>query len=78
MSDSKQKVGADNNIIMTALQSQPSTAVTSADGSYDGPDDQYMPDNPVALTEIRTNNNKKENFRFSTYLEAAHGSLDQE
>ena len=71
MSDSKQKVGADNNIIMTALQSQPSTAVTSADGSYDGPDDQYMPDNPVALTEIRTNNNKKENFRFSTYLEAA-------
>lgn len=39
MSDSKQKVGADNNIIMTALQSQPSTAVTSADGSYDGPDD---------------------------------------
>ena len=70
MSDSKQKVGADNNIIMTALQSQPSTAVTSADGSYDGPDDQYMPDNPVALAEIRTNNNKKENFRFSTYLEA--------
>lgn len=70
MSDSKQKVGSDNNIIMTALQSQPSTSVTSADGSYDGPDDQYMPDNPVALAEIRTNNNKKENFRFSTYLEA--------
>lgn len=71
MSDSKQQVGADNNIIMTALQSQPSTSVTSADGSYDGPDDQYMPDNPVALATIRTNNNKKENFRFSTYLEAS-------
>ncbi len=70
LSDSKQNVGTDNNIIMNALQSQPSTAVTSADGSYDGPDDQYMPDNPVALAEIRTNNNKKENFRISTYLEA--------
>lgn len=70
LSDSKQQVGADNNIIMTALQSQPSTAVTAADGSFDGPDDQWMPDNPVALAQIRTNNNKKENFRFSTYLEA--------
>lgn len=29
-----------------------------------------MPENPVALASIRTNNNKKENFRFSTYLEA--------
>lgn len=55
---------------MTALQSQPSVAITSADGSYDGPDDQWMPDNPVALATIRTNNNKKENFRYNTYLEA--------
>ena len=70
LADSKQKVGADNNIIMTALQSQPSVAITSADGSYDGPDDQWMPDNPVALATIRTNNNKKENFRYNTYLEA--------
>lgn len=71
MTDSKQKVGADNDIIMNALRSQPSTAVTGPDGSFDGPDDQYMPENPVALARIRTNNNKKENFRFSTYLEAA-------
>ena len=70
MTDSKQEVGADNNIIMTALQSQPSVAITSADGSYDGPDDQWMPDNPVALANIRENNNKKLNFRISSYLEA--------
>ena len=70
LADSKQNVGTDNNIIMNALRSQPSVAVTSGDGSYDGPDDQWMPDNPVAMAEIRTNNNKKENFRFSTYLEA--------
>ena len=70
LADSKQNIGTDNNIIMTALTSQPSVAVTSGDGSYDGPDDQWMPDNPVALAEIRNNYNKKENFRFSTYLEA--------
>lgn len=70
MTDSKQNVGADNNIIMNALRSQPSTAVTGPDGSFDGSDDQWMPENPVALASIRTNNNKKENFRFSTYLEA--------
>lgn len=70
LADSKQSVGTDNDIIMTALRSQPSVAVTSGDGSYDGPDDQWMPDNPVALAQIRDNYNKKENFRFNTYLEA--------
>ena len=70
LADSKQYVGTDNDIIMTALRSQPSVAVTAGDGSYDGPDDQWMPDNPVALAQIRDNYNKKENFRFNTYLEA--------
>ena len=70
LSDSKQNVGTDNDIIMTALRSQPSVAITSGDGSYDGPDDQWMPDNPVALAEIRNNYNKKENFRYNAYLEA--------
>ncbi len=70
MSDSKQNVGTDNDIIMYALQSQPATAVTTATGSYDGPDDQWMPDNQVALAELRTNYNKKENFRINAYLEA--------
>ena len=37
LTDSKQKVGADNGLIMNALESQPSVAVKSADGSYDGP-----------------------------------------
>ncbi len=69
-SDSKQDVEKNWNIIMTALQSQPSVAVRSADGSYDGPDDQWMPDNPVALAEIKTKYNKKQNFRINTYLEA--------
>ncbi len=70
LADSKQNVEKTWNIIMTALQSQPSVAVTSPDGSYDGPDDQWMPDNPVALAEIKTNYNKKLNFRVNTYLEA--------
>ena len=70
MADSKQDVEKNWNIIMTALQSQPTVAVKSPDGSYDGPDDQWMPENPVALAEIKTNYNKKQNFRVNTYLEA--------
>lgn len=70
LADSKQNTASTYNIIMTALTSQPSTAVRSATGGYDGPDDQWMPDNPVALAEIRDNYNKKSNFRINTYLEA--------
>lgn len=69
--ESKQDVGTDNNAIMSALLQQPTVAVTSPDGSFDGPDDVWMPDNPVGLASIRTNNNRKTNFRFNTYLEAA-------
>ena len=29
-----------------------------------------MPENPIGLASIRTNNNRKTNFRFNTYLEA--------
>ncbi len=68
--ESKQKVGTDNNTIMSALQQQPTVAVTSTDGSFDGPDDVWMPDNPVGLSSIRTNENRKTNFRINTYLEA--------
>ena len=70
LTDSKQEVGADNNIIMNALQQQPSVAVRSADGSFDGPDDVYMPVNAVALAEMRENYNKKMNFRVNGNLEA--------
>lgn len=72
LADSKQQTLANSySIILTALRSQPSVAVRSADGSFDGPDDQWMPDNPVALAQITRNYNKKFNFRVSTYLEAA-------
>jgi len=70
LADSKQNTASTYNIIMTALQSQPTVAVRSADGSYDGPEDQWMPDNPVALAEITQQYNKKNNFRTNTYLEA--------
>ncbi len=70
LADSKQNVEKNWNIIMTALQSQPTVAVKSPDGSYDGPDDQWMPDNPVALAEIKSNYNKKVNYRVNSYLEA--------
>lgn len=71
LADSKQDTHANqDNIILTALESQPSVAVKSADGTYDGPDDQWMPDNPVALAEITQNYNKKINFRINTFLEA--------
>lgn len=71
LADSKQQTHAnEGNIILTALRSQPTVAVKSPDGSYDGPDDQWMPENPVALAEITQNYNKKINFRFNTYLEA--------
>ena len=68
--DSKQEVGTDNNTIISALIQQPTVAVTSPDGSFDGPDDVWMPDNPVGLATIITNKNKKMNFRFNAYLEA--------
>lgn len=70
LSDSKQNTASTYNIIMTALTSQPSVAVKNPDGGYDGPDDQWMPDNPVALAEITDNYNKKTNFRVNTNLEA--------
>lgn len=70
LADSRQDVGTDNSFIMYALQSQPSVAVKSADGSYDGPDDVYMPINAIALANMRENYNKKFNFRVNGYLEA--------
>ena len=69
-SESRQEIGTDNNVIMSALMQQPTVAVTGPDGSFDGPDDVWMPDNPVGLASLKTNNNKKVNFRFSAYLEA--------
>lgn len=71
LADSKQNTASTYNIIMTALTSQPSVAVRNPSGGYDGPDDQWMPDNPVALAEIIDNYNKKTNFRVNTYLEAS-------
>jgi TonB-linked SusC/RagA family outer membrane protein len=70
LTDSKQEVGANNNLIMNALESQPSVAVKSADGSYDGPDDVWMPVNAIALANMRENYNKKMNFRVNGSLEA--------
>ncbi len=69
-SESKQEVGTDNDVIMSALMQQPTVAVTSADGSFDGPDDVWMPDNPVGLASLKTNYNRKLNFRFGAWLEA--------
>lgn len=70
LADSYQTTASTYNVIMTALTSQPSVAVRNPDGGYDGPDDQWMPDNPVALAEITDNHNKKTNFRVNTFLEA--------
>lgn len=70
LADTKQQVGCDNDIIMSALRQQPTVAVTAPDGSFDGPDDVWMPTNPVGMASIRQNENKKYNFRFNTYLEA--------
>lgn len=70
MSETKQEVGTDKNTIMSALQQQPTVAPTSADGSYDGPEDVWMPDNPLGLASITTNNNRKTNFRLNAFLEA--------
>lgn len=70
LSDSKQEMEKNWDIIMTALRSQPSVAVRNPEGGYDGPDDQWMPDNAVALAEIKTNYAKRLNFRINTYLEA--------
>lgn len=70
LADSKQNTATSNSIILTALQSQPTVAVRNPAGGYDGPDDQWQPDNPVALAEITQNYNNKRNFRVNTYLEA--------
>lgn len=69
-SETKQEVGTDKNTIMSALMQQPTVAVTSPDGTFDGPEDVWMPDNPVGLAELTTNNNRKTNFRFNANLEA--------
>lgn len=70
LSDTKQQVGTDNDIIMNALKQQPSVAVSNPDGSFDGPEDVWMPVNPVGMASIRENYNKKYNFRINSYLEA--------
>jgi len=75
LTDSKQNVGADNNVIMSVLQSTPSAAIKSADGSFDGPDNGdgqgvWMPVNPIAMANMRENYNKKTNFRINGSLEA--------
>ena len=70
LSDSKQEMEKNWDIINTALRSQPSVAVRNPEGGYDGPDDQWMPENAVALAEIKTNYAKRTNFRINTYLEA--------
>ncbi len=70
LTDSRQEMEKNWDIIMTALRSQPSVAVRNPEGGYDGPDDQWMPDNAVALAEIKTNYAKRLNFRVNTYLEA--------
>lgn len=67
--DAKQEVGTDNNTIMSALRQQPTVAVTSPDGSFDGPEDVWMPDNPVGLASLITNNNRKMNFRLNGFLD---------
>lgn len=69
-SETKQNVGTDNNTILAALMQPPTVAVTAPDGSFDGPDDVWMPDNPVGLASLITNNNRKTNFRLNTFLEA--------
>lgn len=69
-SESKQEVGVDNGVIMSALMQQPTVAVTSPDGSFDGPDDVWMPLNPLGLAKLKTNYNRKINFRFGAYVEA--------
>lgn len=70
MTLSEQNLGTDNSLIMNALRSQPSTAVYNPEGGFDGPDDVWMPENPVAVAMIRDNFNKKENFRTNAYLDA--------
>jgi len=70
LSDSRQDMEKNWDIINTALRSQPSVAVRNPEGGYDGPDDQWMPDNAVALAEIKINYAKRINFRINTYLEA--------
>ncbi len=70
LSDSKQEMEKNWDIINTALRSQPSVAVRNPEGGYDGPDDQWMPENAVALAEIKMNYAKRTNFRINTYLEA--------
>jgi TonB-linked SusC/RagA family outer membrane protein len=70
LSDSKQEMEKNWDIINTALRSQPSVAVRNPEGGYGGPDDQWMPENAVALAEIKTNYAKRTNFRINTYLEA--------
>ena len=67
--ETKQNVGTEGTIL-TALMQQPVVAVTSPDGTFDGPEDSWMPDNPVGLASLITNNNRKTNFRLNTFLEA--------
>jgi TonB-linked SusC/RagA family outer membrane protein len=70
LADTKQVVGTDNGSIMNALMQQPSVAVKNADGGFDGPDDIWMPVNPIAFVLMRENHNKKQNYRFTGFLEA--------
>lgn len=70
LADSKQTTATTNNMILNALTSQPSIPVRNAEGEFGGPTENYQPSNPVAMALISDNNNRKENFRVNTYLEA--------
>lgn len=71
LADVRQDVGTDqNNTIFNALRQQPSVAVKTPTGSFDGPDDVYMPTNPVAMAMIHDNYYKKYNLRTNGYFEA--------
>ena len=71
LADSKQTtLDQSSNIILKSLQSQPVIAVRNAEGTFAGPEENYLPTNPMAMALIVDNYNKKTNFRINTYLEA--------
>jgi len=72
ISQSKQKITvSDDNLIYTALLQTPNVASKNLDGSYGGPEtDEFVQSNPVALANLKENENEKFNVRSNIYAEA--------
>lgn len=73
VSDARQKVGCDNDVILTALRQTPNVSIFKADGTYDGPhtslSNKDVQSNPIGLASLTENKKKVADLRGDVYVD---------